>query len=89
MSDDGKVKVDAKAVGIREDSLLIFKLKTKDHGNIGPEKAKELGLLDMGYEYGEWDDYLPVVDDEQDVDEPVKTKGYVNKNQAIRGNLNI
>jgi len=86
MSED-KVQVSAEAVGIRKDSHLIFKLRTKDHGDLGPEKAKELGLDDYGYEYGEWDDYMPVV--EEEADEPIKTRGFINENQPIKGELNV
>lgn len=79
--------VNVEPIGIRKDGMLIFELNLEGHGPMGPEKADELGLLDAGYEFGEFDDWLPVV--EEDKEEPVKTEGYINERQPIRGELEV
>lgn len=86
MSDEKDV-VNAKAVGVKKDSMIIFKLVLEGYGEVGEEKAKDLGLIEAGYEYGEWDNYIPVIEGKSK--EPEKTRGFINSNQPIRGELKL
>lgn len=82
-----KATVNAEAVGVKKDGFLIFKLVEKGYGEIGPERAKELDLHDIGYKFGEFKNYLPVIDEEGEADEPELTEGFINEKQPVRGEL--
>ena len=82
-----KPVVEVSPIGVRKDGMIIFQLSHEDFGPIGPEKAKDLGLLEAGYEYGEWENWMPVI--EEDAEDPAQTKGFINSKQPIQGELEV
>lgn len=86
--DDGNITVTATAIGVTKNGMILFDLINEERGDkIGPKEAKDLGLLEAGYEYDEFNNFLPVVNGGQE--SPEKVKAFVNKNQPIRGELEI